>query len=53
MEAFCPFLSFAKTSSNASEIPKLIMTPMYNILKISTKRIVGHSFQKTTQTFTQ
>ena len=22
MEAFCPFLSFAKTSSNASEIPK-------------------------------
>lgn len=22
MEAFCPFLSFAKTSSNVSEIPK-------------------------------
>jgi len=52
---FALFLSFAKTSSNVSEIKKkkLMMTPTYNILKISTKRIVSHSFQETTQTFTQ
>ena len=48
-----PFFNLQKHRKMSLKFQKLMMTKMYNILKISTKRIVSHSFQETTQTLTQ
>ena len=53
MEAFCPFLSFAKTSSNVSEIPRTNDDTNVQYSENIHKEVVSHSFQKTTQTLTQ
>jgi len=53
VEAFCPFLSFAKTSSNVSEFPKTNDDTNVQYYENFHKKTVSHSFQKTTQTFTQ